>query len=144
MGNSDSFGYNFSNWTDKQGYWQTAPFPWPNGPAGGTITVSLYNPNLSSIVLAPTSAFPPPSTGTYGSYSIVTQDSLYWQHTIDVIPNWLSLIGGFTWCNIDTEAVANWGTLPFVATHTPGSTWVHRLGAVLHATKNVSIYALDS
>ena len=142
MGNRDNFGYNFSVWTDKQAYWQTAPFPYPNGPIGGKYVVPFGQ--AASIPLAPPSAFGPPTTGTFGAYNTVSQDSIYWQHEIDVIPNWLTLLAGYTWANIDTEQVPNWGTLPYAAVHTPGQQWVHRLGAVVHITKDVSIYALDS
>ena len=147
MENRDSFGYNFSVWTDKQAYWKTAPFPYPNGPAGGNILVPIYQSQamLNTLTLPPTSAFTPPTgTTTLGAYNTVTQDALYWQHTMDVVPNWLTLIAGFTWDNIDTESITNWGVLPYIATHTPSTQWVHRLGAVLHLTKNVSLYALNS
>ena len=40
--------------------------------------------------------------------------------------------------------MANWGTVPYVSTHTPGQQWVHRLGLVAHVTKEISLYALES
>ena len=146
MASRDNFGFNFSNWTDKQAYWQTTPFPYPNGPIGGKLNIPFGQ--TSGTVLAPPSAFQPPSTitpgATSGLFANVTQDAIYWQHEIDVIPNWLTLLGDFTWANIITEQVANWGALPYQSVHTPGQLWVHRFGAVVHITKEVSLYALES
>jgi len=141
--NRDNFGFNFSDWTDKQSYWQTLPFPYPNGPVGGKEVIPFGQ--TAGTPLGGASSFPPPPTGTtYGAYNTVIQDSIYWQHEADIIPNWLTLTAAFTWANIDTEAVPNWGTVPYVATHTPGQQWVHRLGAVGHLTKQLSVYALES
>ena len=70
--------------------------------------------------------------------------SIYWQHTIDVIPNWLTLVAGLDWATITTQTILNWAVLPFQATDSPVSQTLHRLGAVLHLTNQISIYALDS
>jgi outer membrane receptor protein involved in Fe transport len=50
----------------------------------------------------------------------------------------------FTWDNIDIQQIGNYGALPFSGSISPVSQWVHRLAAVLHATRNISVYVLDS
>lgn len=142
MPNRDNFGFNFSNWTDKQAYWQTLPFPYPNGPVGGKIVIPFGQ--TDGTVLAPPENFPMPTTGTAGLLSNVTQDAIYWQHELDIIPNKLTLLACFTWANIMTEQIANWSIHPYQSVHTPGQQWVHRLGAVYHITPNVSAYVLNS
>lgn len=37
MNQSDAFGFAYSSLVDKQFYYDTAPFPWPNGTLGATI-----------------------------------------------------------------------------------------------------------
>jgi iron complex outermembrane receptor protein len=141
MPSRDNFGFNFSNWTDKQGYWQTTPFPYPNGPIAGKVVIPFGQ--TDGTVLAPASAFTPPASGS-GLLSNVTQDAIYWQHEMDVIPNRLTLLACFTWANILTEQIANWAIKPYVSTHTPGTQWVHRLGGVIHITPEISAYVLNS
>ncbi len=140
MANRDNFGYNFSNWKDRQAYWQTAPFPYPDGPIAGKINIPFGQ--TSGTILAPPEAFPQPAGA--GLLSNVTQDAIYWQHEIDAVPNWLTLVACFTWANIMTEQIANWSVHPYTSTQTTGSQWVHRLGAVGHLTPNLSVYILDS
>jgi len=67
----------------------------------------------------------------------------YWQHSIDVIPRWLSLVAGWSWNGITTLSVANVSTLPWTAVQTPAQYFVHRLAAVVKVTKGISLYAMD-
>ena len=141
MANRDNFGFNFSNWRDRQAYWQTAPFPYtPDGTIGGKVVIPFGQ--TSGTILAPPSAFPQPAGA--GLLSYVTQDALYFQHEIDAIPNWLTLVGCATWANIQTEQVANWSVRPYTSTQTTGTDWVYRVGGVLHLTQNLSLYGLQS
>ena len=150
MNNVDSFGFAYSSAVDKQFYFDTAPFPWPNGTPGASVTVPYNDPHaLWALTAAPANDTPPPPASVWTSEAYandiqVQTSSIYWQHTIDAIPNWLTLIGGYTWDNVATQSVVNWAVLPWQGSNISLSQWCRRLGVVLHLTKAVSLYALDS
>jgi iron complex outermembrane receptor protein len=150
MKNSDIFGFAYQATTDKQFYYYTAPFPWPNGPIGGTVTVPFNDPAvLDAIRVPPPNDISPPTPANWAAQSyahdIQTQNSaIYWQHTIDLVPNWFTIVAGETWDNVATQSVANWAVLPWTGTNFSASEWTHRFAAVLHLTKSVSLYALDA
>ena len=69
-------------------------------------------------------------------------DSIYYQQEIDVIPGWLSLVGAFTWANIETIVDTNLGfNAPYASTDQAESQWLHRFGGILHLTKDLVLYA---
>jgi len=63
---------------------------------------------------------------------------------MDVIPNWLTLSAAFTWDNIRAESVTNISVQPWTPAVVPAYAYIHRLGAILHLTSAISLYALDS
>jgi len=150
MSNTDAFGFAYNSAVDKQFYYDTAAFPYPNGAPGGTATVPFNSPAaLAALIAAPANLTPPPPAALWTSEAYandiqVQTAAIYWQHTIDPIPNWLTLIAGFTWDSVATQSVTNWAVLPWQGTNISLSQWVHRLGAVVHLTRAVSLYALDS
>jgi outer membrane receptor for ferric coprogen and ferric-rhodotorulic acid len=150
MRNVDTFGFGYSSWTNELFNWTTAPFgdtalgiPLLSGQPAGTLAVPMNSAAaINAIYVPPASAYSPPSNLGTKSYTEIT--SIYWQHSIDVVPNWLTLVAGYTWENVATASVSNVSTLPFAAVWQPSAEWLHRLGAVVHLTKSVSLYALDS
>ncbi len=145
MNNVDAFGFGFSSFTIKSQYWNTAPFPYPNGPTDGTgiVTVPFNNATaINSIIVPPASAYTPPANE--GSLSETWISSIYASHSTDVIPNWLTLSAAFSWDNASSTGISNISTLPFNGKVVTAFQWLHRLGAVLHLTQHVSLYALDS
>ncbi len=148
--NVDTFGYGYSSWTNELFNWVTAPFGdtaagralLPGQPAG-TLAVPMTSHAAIDAVHVPTAnEYSPPSNFGTKAYTEIT--GIYWQHSADVIPNWLTLVAGYTWENISTSSVANVSSLPFSATVVTASQWLHRVGAVVHVTKAISLYALDS
>ncbi len=143
----DAFGWAFSSQVDKQAYWTTAPFPYPNGPIGGSVNVPVNSAAaINALQNPPVSAFSPPSVadGGPGGDFETELSTMYAQHTMDLIPNWLTVVAGFTFNSIATESVTDWAVLPWNATFESVSQWNHRLAAVIHLGPSVSIYALDS
>ena len=118
--------------------WSTVPgdsnvMPIGGGAAAAFNAIAVPQPQLFSVPANP------------GTRSKTLIDNIYFQQQLDVIPDRLSLVGGFTWANIetilDTNIAAN---APYVATDTTGTAWLHRFGAVLHLTKELALYALNS
>jgi len=144
--NIDTFGYGYSGWTNELFNWTTAPFgntPLLTGQPAGTLAVKMASVAAINAIHVPTAAeySAPANLGTK-SYTDIS--SIYWQHSSDVIPDWLTLVAGYTWETVTTASVTNVSTLPFNAAFVPASEWLHRLGAVFHVTKQISLYALDS
>jgi len=83
---------------------------------------------------------PPPSRG---SRSENIYADIYESHSVDLIPNWLTAVAGWTWVYTPASSVANMSLLPWQATYVPNQAFTHRLAVVFHPLKEVSIYALD-
>jgi outer membrane receptor for ferric coprogen and ferric-rhodotorulic acid len=144
MTNHDTFGFVYLNNTSKNEFWGTTTYLNHYGWDGnGNQSFALANDAAFNAIQVPpvSSYYPPPSIGNESqSYS----SDIYWQHSISVIPNWLDLTGAFTWADVHNESIGNVSALPWNATVVSVAQWLHRLGAVLHLTKQVSFYALDS
>jgi len=146
MANVDAFGYAFTNWTNKSYYWVTAPFGNSTllaGQPAGSLAVAMNNSAaINSIVVPQWYQYSPPANEGTVLETLIT--SIYWQHSIEIVPKWLEVIVGYTWENLHTESVSNLSTLPWTATVKSTTQYVHRVGAVLHLTKAASLYALNS
>ena len=108
------------------------------------MTVPLSAAAINAIVIPPPSAFPTPANeGTYAKTNLSKYNA---QHTNEVIPDRLSLNAGWTWaCRIATSNVSNISNIPWAATDVFHATqWLHRIGAVVKLTKEVSVYAMES
>lgn len=108
----------------------------------GVIAVPLANPRLDLIRL--------PQLGDYtvnanpGTRARTYRTNVYYQHTIDVIPDRLTLVGGMSFQKLEVNNITNLAVVPPTATVTYGSDYLHRVGAVFHATKDISLYVLES
>ena len=85
----------------------------------------------------------PANPGSRGKTFIET---LYYQQELDFLDNRISLVGGFTFESIETITDGNLAANApsYTATDANGSQWLHRFGAVVHATKDIALYALTS
>lgn len=114
------------------------------GGGTGRVTRPIANPDMDSIVIPDLSTYIPPAAPRGGRF---LQQGLiaYIQQQVDVIPNRLSLVAG--WSKWDREAsfIAN-PTLPqpLPADQRPASGTLHRYGVVGYINKEISIYALES
>ena len=146
----DSFGWGLYDYSLKTRLWSGANVPrWtsqPNysattgGGVGGVI-IPINSAAAYGAVSMPTwqeyDTYPPANEGLHAEQLVW---NFYWQHTIDIIPNWLTIVGGWSYAGITLWSVANVSTLPWTSVQTPAQSFVHRLGAVLHVVKGVSIY----
>jgi len=147
--NIDAFGWGIYDYVLRQKLWPASNVPtWTASPgysaaAGGVVVPLASAASVNSIVM-PTwqqyDTYPPANEGIHNEQLVW---DFYWQHTVDIIPNWLTLIGGWSYSGITTFSVTNVSSLPWVATQTPAQSFVHRLGAVLKVTKDISLYAMQ-
>jgi len=150
MKNIDTFGYSFSSQTNQLQNWVNAPFgdtamgiPLLSGQPAGTLAVPLNNSAAINALHVPTpSQYTAPAL--LGNTGYTDFDAIYWQHSIEVVPNWFEIIGGFTWDFVTTASVANISTLPFTAQYVTTPQWIHRVGGLLHLWRNVTLYAVNS
>ncbi len=108
----------------------------------GVIPVSLSNPQLDTIRLPQLADYDVgASAGTKGR---TYRTNGYYQHSIDVIRDRLALVGGVSYQRIEVNQIQNIAVSPATAVVTPGADWLRRVGLVFHATKEISLYALES
>lgn len=129
-----AFGFNHHDQTAKSEYWTTQP----------TITIPIGDAAaIDAIVLPPLSAYLPPANPGTRQKQYVSNG--YFMETIDIIPKWLTIVGGLTYSNIETVTDTNLALRnPYTATDAQAQEWLHRYGAVLYLTKNVSLYVSES
>jgi outer membrane receptor for ferric coprogen and ferric-rhodotorulic acid len=148
----DSFGWGLYDYSLKTRLWSAANVPaWTSqadysattGGGVGGVVIPMNSLHAINSVSMPSwqqyDANPPANEGLHAEQLVW---NFYWQHTIDLIPNWLSVVGGWSYAGITLWSVANVSTEPWTAIQTPAQSWVHRLGTVFHATKDVSLYAM--
>jgi outer membrane receptor for ferric coprogen and ferric-rhodotorulic acid len=64
---------------------------------------------------------------------------------LDAIPNLLTLVAGYTYAGIEVVQDTNIAfNAPYASTDTSAHQYLRRLGAILHLTKDISLYGLDS
>jgi len=112
---------------------------------GSPITLPINEVSaLNAYTLPPDGVYLANLPATEGPYSKTVWGEIYWSHTVDIIPNWLTLIGGWTWDYSSATTVPNFSALPWQAMVVPDSTFLHRVGAIFKATRSVSLYALQA
>lgn len=141
LSQQDNLGFGFVNALTHQYFPQSSAFP------SGSVTVPLYSQAAVDAVRLPSrSQFP--AVGSNPAYNRVhTQTqytSIYYQHTFDVIPGYLTGVVGWTFATIGTENVLNVSVIPYQASVIPVSQWLHRFGLVAHPVKDIAVYALDA
>jgi iron complex outermembrane receptor protein len=138
-----TLGFAHSDLTADSLFWTTTrpglanTFILPLGPTTPQAIDATYLPQLNSGDYTV-----PPNPGTRTK---TYQDLMYAQEQVDVIPNWVSLIAGAAF--IQTEAITDTNintTTPYVASDIAFHAWIPRYGAIVHVTKEISVYALDS
>jgi iron complex outermembrane receptor protein len=137
--NIDVFGF---AWSEQSNVTQTL--------AGASIgfhplAVPLTIEGVNAVQVPDPSAFTDAQFGsTGGRYAQVRTSQLYWQHTLEVIPKWVNLVGGLTWTAQNGSSVANKAIVPWTASVTHSNSTLHRLGVVIKPIKEISLYALES
>ena len=96
--------------------------------------------------------FPPPYTYTGlpansnpGQRIETTVSNGYISQTVDAIPKWLTLVGGFTFSKIETVGDTNIAVKgPYTATDQNAHQLLHRIAALVHLTKQVTLYGMEA
>ncbi|MEO7599645.1 MAG: TonB-dependent receptor plug domain-containing protein, partial [Opitutus sp.] len=111
-------------------------------PAGvfPTRIIPINNPGLDNIFAPPLSSF---SAVNPGSQSTTYRGNAYIQETVNVIPERLTLVAGFTHSKIKINNITNTAANVF-GIPVNGSDNLHRYGAVFNITKEAVIYAMES
>lgn len=132
--NQSTFGFTLADETAVSQFWSSPTF--------GTVVRPLDNPDMNSIRVPQAEEYTPPANP--GARTKVIRSNTYFQQTIDVIPDRLSLVGGVSYTALENNANANIAIRPATTTVTTLSETLHRYGAVLNITKEVALYALES
>ncbi|SDS49336.1 TonB-dependent receptor [Opitutus sp. GAS368] len=128
-----AFGFNLHDQTIKSEFWVKPTVTIPIGDAAA----------INNLVLPPIDSYTPPANP--GSRTKQYVSNAYFMQTADVIPNWLTLVGGFTYSNIETIADTNLALRnPFTATDSNAHQYLHRFGAVAYLTKSITAYVSQS
>lgn len=134
-----AFGFTITDEINRAAFTNSAAF--------GTQSFNIANPNMDAVVVPTYQSYdaiaPVSSTG---SWTNNRRETYYFQQTADLIPGRVIVVAGITNANLQVNDV------PAVAAKlTAGGTrvvnykeWLHRYGLVLNATKEISLYLLDS
>jgi outer membrane receptor for monomeric catechols len=108
-----AFGFNLHDQTAKSEYWTTLP----------TITVGIGDAAaINAIELPPASAFPAPANPGTRQKQYVSNG--YFMETVDIIPKWLTVVGGLTYSNIETVTDTNLALRnPYTANDAQAQEW---------------------
>ena len=126
-----------ASYSDEEGIGRIIGFPASTFPAR---TVSFSNPQLDQIVAPAMSQF---TAANPGSHATTYRGNAYIQQTVDVLPDRLTLVAGFTRSKIKINNVTNTATLA-MGVPINGKDTLHRYGAVLNLTKDAVLYAMES
>jgi outer membrane receptor for ferric coprogen and ferric-rhodotorulic acid len=126
-------GFDLQDQVAYSEYWTAPTVTIPIGSVDAVNSITF--PQINSYVQP---ANPGSRTETYVATSYLTQ-------TFDVIPKWLTLVAGFTFAKIETVTDTNIAvSSPYTATDLNGHDFLHRIAAVGHVTKDVTVYASES
>jgi len=125
-----ALGFNTLDSRGISAYWNAPSFTIPGTKAA-----------IQSVTL-PTQVPEPANPGTRSeSYP----ENAYFMEQVDVIPTWLTLVGGFTFSKIESIADTNIAISgPYLATDLNGHDLLHRIAAIIHVTKDFMIYGTES
>jgi len=139
--NTDIAGGGMDDYTFIQKEWSADNFGFQK------VIVPIYNSAAINTIVTPgwqtydsnINAFP-----NQGSHTEINVFNLYFQHSVNIIPRWLDFTGGLAYSGIDTIGVANISSVPWTPTQVPVQEWLHRVGLILHPTKDSSIFVMDA
>ncbi len=133
LSTSTALGASYSDELGKSRFWSSTTF--------GSKTVPIANPRLDLLRAPLTSEYIPPANP--GSQGTTYRGNAYIQQTIDLIPDRLTAVVGFTRSKIKINNITNLATKP-PATVTKGDEILHRYGLVFNITKDLVIYGMES
>jgi outer membrane receptor protein involved in Fe transport len=130
---TSAFGFNYHDQTGFSAFWIATPITIPIGDAAA----------ISNIILPGLYDYTPPANP--GSRSKQYVSNGYFSQTIDVIPNWFTIVGGLTYSAIETITDTNLALRnPFTATDSAAHQLLHRYAGLVYLTKELTAYASES
>ena len=135
-----TFGVAATVMETRQNLWTNTDFTDSNG-VPNRIIRPLFAPNVDTLPVKPYDAYVMPANP--GTKIRADLANFYFQQNIDIIPDWLSLVGGLARYSNETSTVANIALRPVTASILRANATIHRLGVVVHVTKEVTLYAMD-
>jgi iron complex outermembrane receptor protein len=111
-----------------------------------TDTIPIGSPAaINAIVLPNSFAGIPSASTTLPSRQETYIDNGYFMQSADIVPNWLTVVGGLTFSKIESINDTNINVAnPYSSTDENGHDLLHRIGAILHLTKEIMLYAEES
>lgn len=134
MKHQSTFGFTLADETAVSQFWSSPTF--------GTVVRPLDHPDMSSIRVPQAGEYTPPANP--GARTKVIRSNTYFQQTIDVIPDRLSLVGGVSYTALENNANPNIALRPATTTVTTLAETPHRYGVVFNVTREVALYGLES
>jgi len=135
--NQSTFGMVLAAQEDVSKFWVNTDF----GP-GARITRPLDNPSIDTLPVKPADQYVSPANP--GSRGRANFGTFFYQHSLDVIPDRLSLVGGVSLYSNETTNITNLSLRPRTAVVTKSLVDLHRYGVVFHVNKDIALYALDA
>jgi iron complex outermembrane recepter protein len=129
-----AFGFNaYYNWS-KANFWASAAF--------GQQERSIDDPRMNEVHVPQIAEYIVPPSNP-GSHLKSTGSNYYYQETLDFFSGRLSLVGGVTRSEANTDNISNI-TNPSVHDLVGGKETLHRYGVVLKPRKDLAFYAMES
>ncbi len=157
----DAWNANFTVQSDLSGKYEIAGLPMTTA-AGfndlDTVSFSKYLTTLGTqtipigsaaaidgIIFPPVNSYPVPASGNPGTRNEQYVTNGYLMQSIDIIPKWLTVVGGYTESKIETATDTNLASgLPYTATDANGHDLLHRYAVLGHLTKALTAYVTES
>jgi len=100
---------------------------------------------INSITFPPVASYTGPQNPNPGQRTETTTSNGYFSQTVDAIPKWLTLVGGFTFSKIETVGDTNIAIKgPYIATDANNHQLLHRIAALVHVGKEITAYFCES
>ena len=135
-----TFGLAVSILETRQNLWTNTDFTDANN-IPNRILRPLDKPNVDTLPVKPIGAYVSPANP--GTKVRADLANFYFQQSLDLVRDKLTLVGGLASYSNETTSVANIALRPATATVLRANADVYRFGVVFHPTKDTTIYAME-
>ena len=137
MSNQSTFGIALTDQESLTKLWVNTDFG-----VNQRIIRPLDKPDVDTLPVKPIDQYVAPANP--GSRIRADLGNLYFQQSIDIIKDRLSVVAGLSKYSNETSNNTNIATRPPVAQILKANETLHRLGVMFHITKQIGIYAMDA
>ena len=153
--NSDIWGWAFTSQITQKYLYSNSTYHFSDASQGipllpGQSSTSFAVPAnsaaaINAIVVPPISSYTPSGDGRQAAHTRRSWNGgIYWEHVIEVVPQWFDVTAGWSWVNVTSDTVADVSQYPWQPTDLHYDQYVHRVGGTLHLGREASLYALNS